>query len=164
MHLVRKGMLDSGYDVLNIDYTGLISKEEDFEVNVTRILEVTKGVLLQNIEDYQGTKISMFARSLGSLIGAKLAQEDFMNLHKAVIVSPIGSAVDSIKQQKFRIYADPTDKYLGHGAYIKLLEFTNIELKEYKGAGHNFEYDNNMELTLETLKDVIMDIIVYMTQ
>lgn len=164
LYLVRKGMLDAGYDVLNIDYTRLINKEEDFDRNADRILEVVNGVLLQRLEDYRGLHVCLLCRSLGSVVGTRLAEYPFMKLHRAVIVSPVNESIEYIGNQAYRIFLDPKDKYIDDLRYSKLLDNDDIELREYHGAGHNFEFYNDIERTIDTLKAVVVDILSYLSE
>lgn len=162
MHYLRKVMLDEGYDVLNMDYTGLINNEKSFDNNCNDILDVVKEVLLKIKDNYRNLEISMFCRSLGSFVGAKLANASVIDFHKVVIISPTSSTVSEIDSLECKFYFDRKDKYLSSESYELLISKPNVTYKEYKDGGHNFEIDNNIEETIEIMKDVVLDMSDYL--
>lgn len=163
MHLVRKGMLDLRYDVLNIDFHGLINKESSLEENSERVMNVVNDVLLKRVNDYRGMKIHLFGRSFGSFIASKLCQQYYIKFTNIVIVSPLSEAIDELKNTDCKVYLDPKDKFMNEESCRKLFELKNFEVKEYSGAGHNFEVNNDLKATLDILKDVVIDIVEYMS-
>lgn len=162
MHYMRKVMLDEGYDVLNINYEGLLGKQNDIDFYCNKILNITKEILLKRLDDYKGLKVSMFSRSLGSLIGAKLAKYPFVSFHKIVIISPTSPTVEALNGVRCKVYLDPKDTHVSVDAYNTLIHMDDIECKEYENVGHNFEVDYDIEKTIDTLKDVVLDMKKYL--
>lgn len=165
MHFTRKGLLDMGYDILNIDYNGFLDKCDDFEAFVTRLTSFVDNVLEANLHKFKYKRMHMFGRSTGSIIAARIISSNKYSFENIVFISPTGKTFKTISNHlKCRIYFDPHDIHLKSMSYDNIIRMTNVDRREYLGANHNFEFDNDLQKTMRVTGEVVNDMIEYLTK
>lgn len=107
--------------------------------------------------------IHLFDRSTGSIIGAKTLKSKKYDFDNVVFISPAGLTFRVMDNElRCRVYYDPNDRHLLIIPYQEVLEKQNVERREYPGANHNFEYDNDLQKTIEVTGEVVQDMIEYL--
>lgn len=163
LHLIRKGLLDVGYDTLNINYDGVIDHSLEKDVFFDRLSDLLSGVIDSYIKKYADIEISIIGRSLGSILVSRAFDEMRYDFNKAVLISPLNMTVEEIEYNEFLVFTSSEDDRIDEKVIHKLKSMDTIKLHIYENADHNLEIDNDMDGTIDIIRDVVKKTIMYIT-
>ena len=147
--------LQSGYDVLGIDY-GFQKTDKDVELNeitYSCLVKETEEAIRKCLNEKKYKKIIFIGKCLGTYIQIKLISKFNNYKQKHVFLTPWADCIEGIISTNSMVIVGTNDICFDKEHISKIVKFENVTLKTIEGANHDLEKEDYKE-SLEILKEV----------
>ena len=155
MYYSRKLLLECGYDVIEVNYTGFEKKVKGNQKKMREAFEHGKAEAEKILSDYDWglyEDIVFVGKSIGTAIAADYAIEKELNVRE-IYLTPL--AMTLMKgMPKGMAFTGTADPWVDTETLPTAFKETDIPVQIYKGANHSLETEDTVENT-KILTDVM---------
>ena len=153
LHFARKATLQSGCDVLSLEY-GYLKTNNSFKSEFLEqtIKEANEGITMCLSNSYK--KIYFISKSMGTTIAGEISK--FIGYEKInnLFLTPTTKAIPHIIKSKCTVVVGSNDNVFPKESIDKISNHPLIDLNIINNATHSLEIDNNYKQSLEILVSV----------
>jgi hypothetical protein len=152
LHYARKVTLESGCDVLSLEY-GYLRTEGGFDQRyIEEVVKDCKETIKCLIDKYDD--VYFIAKSFGTLVCGDILRGMGYSGAKVMYLSPLEYTIPHILAMESTVVVGTRDKFFAREHIDMIKGHENVDIHVIKGATHSLEIRDSFEKSLEVLRSV----------